>query len=73
MDTKPVERLLRSCTGIHAAPATSTHTGLIYAGLIKENSERFVGVATLLDNGQGSRQAFLAPWLGHVTCSLKDE
>jgi hypothetical protein len=48
-------------------------TGLIYAGLIKENSERSVGVATLLDNGQGGTQAFLAPWLGHVTCSLKDE
>jgi hypothetical protein len=39
-------------------------TGLIYAGLIKENSERFVGVATLLDNAQGSTQVFLAPWLG---------
>jgi hypothetical protein len=48
-------------------------TGLIYAGLIKENSERFVGVATLLDNGQGRTQVFLAPWLVHVTCSLKDE
>ena len=30
-------------------------------GLIKENSERFVGVVTLLDNGQGSTQVFLAP------------
>lgn len=50
--------------GIHPGPATSTHTGLICAGLIKENSERFVGVATLLDNAQGSTQAFLAPWLG---------
>jgi hypothetical protein len=33
-------------------------------GLIKEDSERFVGVATLLDNGQGRTQVFLAPWLG---------
>ena len=41
--------------------------------VIKEDSERFVGVATLLDNGQGSTQVFLAPWPGHVTCSLKDE
>jgi hypothetical protein len=55
------------------ATATSTHTGLIYTGLIKQNSERFVGVATLLDNSQGSTQAFLAPWLRHVTCSLKVE
>ena len=42
----------------------TTSTGLINTGLIKENSERFVGVATLLDNGQGRIQAFLAPWLG---------
>jgi len=48
---------------MHATPATCTHTGLIYAGLIKENSERSVGVATLLDNGQGT-QVFLAPRLG---------
>jgi hypothetical protein len=42
-------------------------------GLIKLISERFVGVATLLDNTQGSAQVFLAPRLGRVTCSLKDD
>jgi hypothetical protein len=47
-------------------------TGLIYAGLIKENSERSVGVATLLDNGgQGGTQTgvpcAMAGWdMSHV-------
>ncbi len=47
--------------GHTCATATSTHAGLIYTGLIKQNSERFVGVATLLDNSQGGIQVFLAP------------
>ncbi len=47
--------------GHTCATATSTHTGLIYTCLIKQNSERFVGVATLLDNSQGGIQVFLAP------------
>ncbi len=67
MDTEPDERLLRSCAGMHAL------TLALSTPVIKEDSERFVGVATLLDNGQGSTQVFLAPWPGHVTCSLKDE